>query len=83
MTAYDNRNTFILFVNEKKNEKSPDRSGTFTDGEGVEWYMDGWIKQGAKGPFLSGRIKPKDAKVNVQQPRQKPAQQDDQDSIPF
>ena len=82
MSEYDNRNTFILFVNDKKgNEKAPDRSGTFTDANGVEYYMDGWIKQGAKGPFLSGRMKPKDAKVNVQQPRQKPAPDDE--SLPF
>lgn len=62
MADYDNRNTFILFVNDKKgNDKAPDRSGTFTDAEGVEYYMDGWIKLGKNGPFLSGKVKPKDA----------------------
>jgi hypothetical protein len=61
MTEYDNTNSFVLFVNDKgDNDKRPDRTGTLNV-DGIEYFMDGWIKQGAKGPFLSGKIKPKDA----------------------
>lgn len=63
MTDYDNTNRFVLFVNDKKgdDERAPDRTGTLNV-DGVEYYMDGWIKQGKKGPFLSGRIKLKKGK---------------------
>ena len=67
MTEYDKTNTFVLFLNDKgDNDKRPDRTGTLNV-DGREYFMDGWIKQGAKGPFLSGKIKPKDA------PKAKPA----------
>lgn len=63
MTEYDNTNTFVLFLNDKKDkddeeDRSPDRTGTLNVG-GVEYFMDGWIRQGKKGPFLSGKIKKK------------------------
>lgn len=62
---YDNTDTFVLFLNDKgDNERAPDRTGTLNVG-GVEYFMDGWIKQGKKGPFLSGRIKPKRPKVET------------------
>lgn len=64
--SYDNTNTFVLFVNDKQgNEKRPDRTGTLNV-DGVEYFIDGWIKTGAKGPFLSGTIKRKEKQ---QQPR--------------
>lgn len=64
-------------MNDKKdNEKSPDRSGTL-DVDGVQYFIDGWIKQGQKGPFLSGRIKRK-------QEQAKPAAKPNLDAdIPF
>lgn len=63
MPEYDNRNTFTLFVNDKKgNEKAPDRSGTLNV-DGVEYYIDGWIRKGKSGQFLSGKIKPKRARA--------------------
>ena len=81
MTEYDNTNTFILFVNDKgDNDKRPDRTGTLNV-DGVEYYLDGWIKQGAKGPFLSGKIKPK--KEQPQSSRNDQRREDDTDSIPF
>ncbi len=62
MPDYDNTNRFVLFVNKKKeDERDPDRTGTINV-DGVEFYMDGWIKEGKNGPFLSGRIKPKKSK---------------------
>jgi hypothetical protein len=68
MAEYDNTNTFTLFVNDKgDNDKRPDRTGTLNV-DGVEYYIDGWIKQGKSGPFLSGKIKRKDAKPVKAQP---------------
>ena len=66
MSDYDNTNTFVLFINDKKtkddDDRSPDRTGTLNVG-GVEYFMDGWIRQGKKGAFLSGKIKPKRART--------------------
>ncbi len=72
MTDYDNTNRFVLFVNDKKDndnpeDASPDRSGTL-DVNGVQYFIDGWIKQGKKGPFLSGRIKKKQEQGGVSKP---------------
>jgi hypothetical protein len=74
MPEYDNTNTFTLFINDKgDNDKRPDRTGTLNV-DGVEYFMDGWIKQGKKGAFLSGKIKRKDsqrepARTSQAQPR--------------
>ena len=83
--AYDNTNTFILFQHDKKgNEKAPERSGTLNV-DGVEYFIDGWIKQGAKGPFLSGRIKLKDDPSRAAAPvkKSKPFDPEDDGQIPF
>ena len=55
MAEYDRTNTFVMFINDKKgNEARPDRTGTLNV-DGVDYYIDGWLKNCAKGPFLSGR----------------------------
>jgi hypothetical protein len=60
MTEYDRTNTFVLFINDKgENDRAPDRSGSLNV-DGVEYFIDGWIKQGKSGPFLSGKIKRKE-----------------------
>jgi len=60
MPEFDKTNTFILFVNDKKgNDRAPDRTGTVNI-EGTEYDLAGWVKQGKKGPFLAGTVKPKD-----------------------
>ena len=85
MTEYDRTNTFVLFVNDKKgNEKAPDRSGT-VNVDGVEYFIDGWIRNGTKGPFLSGKIKRKDAARSTPQPttRRQPEPNDIDSDIPF
>ena len=55
-------NSGAVFVNDRKEPGSqqPDRSGSALIG-GVEYYVDGWLKKGAKGPFLSLAFKPKKA----------------------
>lgn len=66
-TPRDDNNTFVLFINDKgDNPKRPDRTGTATI-NGVKYRLAGWIRNGPKGKFLSGSIKPDD------QPRQQPA----------
>ena len=62
-------NSGALFRNSKKQEgdKLPDYNGTIKI-NGVEKQIAGWVRQGAKGSFLSLKIsepykKPLDAKV--------------------
>jgi hypothetical protein len=66
--AYEKKdNTGAIFKNDKKKQDNhPDRTGTAMIG-GVEYWVNGWIKDGAKGKFLSMSFKPKDAK-----PKDKP-----------
>jgi hypothetical protein len=67
-----------------KKEGYPPYSGTILI-DGKEYWLDGWIKETAKGKFFSLRAKPKDAGATPrQEPRQAPAQGNfDDDRIPF
>jgi hypothetical protein len=72
---YDNKNTGVLFKNNRKTEdRHPDYTGHYTDGEGREFFLDAWIREGAKGKFFSIRAKAKEAR------REEPA---DTASSPF
>jgi hypothetical protein len=70
--AFEQRdNSGALFPNDRKEQDNhPDRTGTAMIG-GVEYWVNGWIKEGAKGRFLSMSFKPKDAK-----PASKPQRQE-------
>ena len=75
-------NSGALFRNNKKQEgdKLPDYNGTIKI-NGVEKQIAGWVKQGAKGSFLSLKIsepykKPLDAKVVK-------TKTEDSDDLPF
>lgn len=58
--AYDNTNRGVLFINERKEKDTqPDRTGSINI-EGVEYFLDGWIKDGSKGKFLSLSVKRKE-----------------------
>lgn len=94
MTDYDNKNTFVLFTNDKgDNPKRPDRTGTLHlacphCGAESEHYLDGWIKDGKKGKFLSGKVKAKNQRQEQRgggpAPSSQPAGDDfADDSIPF
>lgn len=57
---YDNTNRGALFVNDRKaKDTHPDRTGTLNV-EGVEYFIDGWLKDTSKGKMLSLSVKRKD-----------------------
>lgn len=84
--AYELRdNSGTLFRNDKKEtEKHPDRTGTAMIG-GKKYYVSGWIKEGAKGLFMSLAFKPIEAKADAEIPPKPPAKRVDlmDDEIPF
>ena len=73
MTQYDNTNRGVLFINDRKErDTQPDRTGSINI-EGVEYFLDGWIKDGAKGKFLSLSVKRKDKQPTATAPTPSPA----------
>lgn len=62
MPEYDNKNTAVLFRNERKEEdRHPDYTGTMWDADGAEHFADCWVREGNKGKFFSMRFKKKTA----------------------
>ena len=81
--AYEQKpGDFALFKNDKEgNDKRPDYTGTGVDLDGSRIKVSAWIKQGAKGKFMSCRFQPM---TRGEPAPTKPAPQDDTDSdIPF
>jgi hypothetical protein len=61
--AYDNTNRWTLNKNDRKEKEThPDYKGSLNV-DGVDYWIDGWIKDGANGKFISGSLKRKDAQV--------------------
>lgn len=59
MADYDNANRGVLFKNDRKeSDKHPDYKGNINV-NGVEFWLSAWIKEGAKGKFMSFSIQPK------------------------
>jgi hypothetical protein len=55
--AYDNTNRWTLNKNDRKQQDShADYQGKINV-EGKEYWLNGWIKDGQKGKFISGTIK--------------------------
>jgi hypothetical protein len=76
--VYDNSGA--LFPNDRKEaDNHPDRTGSALIG-GVEYWVNGWIKEGAKGKFLSMSFKPKDQqKGSTNKTAPKPAAKSEDD----
>ena len=76
MTQYDNTNRGVLFTNDRKeSDKHPDWKGRLNI-NGVDHWVDGWIKQGARGEFISlslGKPCDKQGAAPAKPPQAKPA----------
>jgi hypothetical protein len=69
MVEYDNNLSGVLFKNDKDgNEKRPDYKGS-AEIEGVQYWVSAWVRDGAKGKFMSMKYERKDK----QQPAAAPA----------
>ena len=94
MTEYDNTNRGALFANNRKERNSqPDRTGSLNV-DGVEYFIDGWLKKSRDGnQFLSLSVKRKDKQPapvprthgeRPGGPKSRPAADfDESDDIPF
>ena len=94
MSQYDNTNKGIISKNTRKElDTHPDIKGTINV-DGVEYWLDGWLKQrtDGSGSFYSLSVKPKNAPATAaakpapQRPKPAPASggfDDMDDSIPF
>lgn len=62
---FDDTNRWKLFRNtEKKKDTSPDFSGEINI-DGIDYWLDGWVKEGATQRFFSGTVKPKKSKAVI------------------
>ena len=87
---YDNSNRGVLFKNDRKEKDThPDYKGSYTDGNGAEFWLSAWIKKDKNGnSFMSLSTTSKNETHNkgVQQARQAMAPQPQEpfsDDIPF
>ena len=54
---YDNRNTVVIFKNNKREKEThPEYRGT-VNVDGKEYEISLWVKEGKAGKFFSGAIK--------------------------
>lgn len=86
--AYEKRDlTWSLFKNDKKTRDTHSDYQGWLVVDGKEYWLNGWIKDGAKGKFFSGTIKPKDGAQTQPEPQQRMAgggkSLDMDDAIPF
>lgn len=85
MSQYDNNLTGVLFKNDKDgNEKRPDYKGS-AEIEGVQYWVSAWIKEGAKGKFMSMKYERKEQqpKTSDPAPAHKSAADLTDEDIPF
>ena len=81
--AYDNTTRWTLNKNDRKEKEThPDYKGKLNV-NGVDYWIDGWIKEGANGKFISGSLKPVEQRGSAA-PTYEPASQfDDGSDVPF
>jgi hypothetical protein len=85
MAEYEKNMTGVLSKNDKAgNEKRPDYKGS-AEIEGVQYWVSAWIRDGAKGKFMSMKYDAKE--VQAAKPAPKPVASagygDDDEDIPF
>ena len=74
---YDNNLSGVLFKNDKDgNEKRPDYKGS-AEIEGVQYWVSAWIRDGAKGKFMSMKYEAKEKQQAKQSQAPKPAPVDE------
>jgi len=59
---YDNTNSGALFpVEDKESESHPDYTGSFTDGDGNEFWLSAWDNESKAGqPYIKIKAKAKE-----------------------
>lgn len=63
MKQFDDTDRGVLFKNDRKDsENHPDYRGSINVG-GVDYWLSAWIKESAKGKFMSLSVKAKDAQM--------------------
>lgn len=79
---YDSNLTGVLFKNDKgDNEKRPDYKGS-AEIEGVQYWVSAWIRDGAKGKFMSMKYERKEQQ-SAPKPEQQQAKPSFDDDAPF
>lgn len=71
---YDKRSTIVLYPNDRMRagKQDPDYTGTLVDANGNEHWLSAWVKTSAKGEFLTGAYRPKEARSDAPLPRSGP-----------
>jgi hypothetical protein len=84
MSDFDNTNRGVLFRNDKgDNAKRPDYTGKLNVA-GAEFKLSAWLKESAKGKFLSISVQPVEAPAAAPKPAPKPvADPAFDDDLPF
>ena len=83
MATYETNLTGVMFKNDKGgNEKRPDWKGSI-EIDGVHYWCSGWSRESAKGPLISMKLEKKEVQQSAPAPKQAPAFDDFDDSIPF
>ena len=94
MSNYDNTNRGAIFVNNRKEKDTqPDRQGSINVA-GVDYWINGWLKEGSNGKYMSLSVTPKEQTQTAAQAAQQvappqrqqqaaPVVDDLDDSIPF
>lgn len=82
MSQYDNNMSGVLFKNDKgDNERRPDYKGS-AEIDGVEYWVSAWIRESAKGKFMSMKYERKE-KQQAAAPAPAPSPSVVDDDIPF